>query len=75
MAGAAADYAFDGPHLLGLEGLNPLQITSILDLADRYADLARAGKRGEPRLAGKTVINRGPCRASRSPPNGSAPMW
>ena len=57
MAGAAADYAFDGPHLLGLEGLNPLQITSILDLADRYADLARAGKRGEPRLAGKTVIN------------------
>ncbi|MEL6955530.1 MAG: aspartate carbamoyltransferase catalytic subunit [Pseudomonadota bacterium] len=57
MARIDAEYAFKGPHLLGLMGLDPLQLTSILDKADHYAELARAGQRGAPRLAQKTVIN------------------
>jgi len=57
MARIDAEYAFKGPHLIGLMGLNPLQLTSILDRADHYAELARAGRRGEPLLRNKTVIN------------------
>ncbi|MEO0816210.1 MAG: aspartate carbamoyltransferase catalytic subunit [Pseudomonadota bacterium] len=57
MARIDAEYAFKGPHLLGLMGLNPLQLTSILDRADHYAELARTGKRGDPVLKNKTVIN------------------
>ncbi|MEL6569983.1 MAG: aspartate carbamoyltransferase catalytic subunit, partial [Pseudomonadota bacterium] len=57
MARIDAEYAFKGPHLLGLMGLNPLQLTSILDRADHYAELARAGTRGDPVLKNKTVIN------------------
>ena len=57
MARAPSDYTFTGPHLLGLMGLNPLQLTSILDKADHYAELARAGQRGAPLLKNKTVIN------------------
>ncbi|MEM0984901.1 MAG: aspartate carbamoyltransferase catalytic subunit [Pseudomonadota bacterium] len=48
---------FNHPHLLGLHGLHRLDIETILDLADRYAGLARAGRRGPPRLKDKTVIN------------------
>lgn len=57
MARIDSDYTFTGPHLLGLMGLNPLQLTSILDKADHYAELARAGERGAPLLKNKTVIN------------------
>jgi aspartate carbamoyltransferase catalytic subunit len=57
MARIDAEYAFKGPHLIGLMGLNPLQLSSILDRADHYAELARAGRRGEPLLRNKTVIN------------------
>ena len=57
MAREQSDYEFTGPHLLGLMGLNPLQLTSILDRADQYAELARAGERGAPLLRNKTVIN------------------
>ncbi len=57
MARIDAEYAFKGPHLIGLMGLNPLQLSSILDRADHYAEMARAGRRGEPLLKNKTVIN------------------
>jgi len=57
MSEAADAYGFKGPHLLGLVGLNPLELTSILDLAESYADLSRAQRRGPPRLEGRTVIN------------------
>ena len=57
MASADDAYAFTGPHLLGLMGLNPLQLTSILDRADTYAQLTRADQRPEPHLKDKTVIN------------------
>ena len=57
MPSAADGYAFEGPHLLGLSGLNRLELESILDLADHYADLARQERRGPARLKDKTVIN------------------
>ncbi|MCI4644517.1 MAG: aspartate carbamoyltransferase catalytic subunit [Hyphomonadaceae bacterium] len=57
MARETSEYTFSGPHLLGLMGLNPLQLTSILDKADQYAAQARAGERGAPVLKNKTVIN------------------
>lgn len=57
MAMAGYTYSFDHEHLLGIEGLHPLDITHILDLADRYADATRAGKRADPVLTGRTVVN------------------
>ena len=35
--------SFRQPHLLGIEPLAPDEITSILDLADRYAEINRVG--------------------------------
>jgi aspartate carbamoyltransferase catalytic subunit len=57
MAMAGYTYSFDHEHLLGIEGLHPLDITHILDLADRYADATRAGIRADPVLTGRTVVN------------------
>jgi len=54
---AGYTYSFDHAHLLGIEGLHPLDITHILDLADRYADATRAGQRADPVLTGRTVVN------------------
>ena len=57
MPGAAHGHVFSGPHLLGLSGLHRLDLESILDLADHYAELSRAERRGPPRLKDRTVIN------------------
>tara|TARA_R110000868_G_scaffold4154_3_gene25192 strand:+ start:6789 stop:7736 length:948 start_codon:yes stop_codon:yes gene_type:complete len=57
MAMAGYSYNFDHEHLLGIEGLHPLDITHILDLADSYADATRAGQRADPILTGRTVVN------------------
>ena len=57
MAMAGYSYNFDHEHLLGIEGLHPLDITHILDLADSYADATRAGQRADPVLTGRTVVN------------------
>ncbi|MEQ8320512.1 MAG: aspartate carbamoyltransferase catalytic subunit [Rhodospirillales bacterium] len=54
---AGYSYNFDHEHLLGIEGLHPLDITHILDLADSYADATRAGQRADPILTGRTVVN------------------
>ncbi|MEQ9435938.1 MAG: aspartate carbamoyltransferase catalytic subunit [Hyphomonas sp.] len=54
---AGYSYNFDHEHLLGIEGLHPLDITHILDLADSYADATRAGQRADPVLTGRTVVN------------------
>jgi aspartate carbamoyltransferase catalytic subunit len=76
---AAYHYSFDHEHLLSIEGLSPLDITHILDLADRYAEATRAGIRPDPVLKGKVVVNlffepsTRTRRASRSPASGSAP--
>ncbi len=57
MASAKQAYTFQHRHLLGIEGLHPLDLTHLLDLAETYADATRAGHRPEPVLQNKTVVN------------------
>ena len=57
MAAASSHYAFTHEHLLGIEGLHPLDIAHILDLADTYAEKTRGGIRPDPVLTGKTIVN------------------
>jgi aspartate carbamoyltransferase catalytic subunit len=44
-------------HLLGIEGLDPLRVTALLDLAESYVLLNRSGKTQRDRLRGRTLIN------------------
>ena len=49
--------SFRARHLLGIEHLAPDEITTLLDLADRYATDNRAGQTHRDVLAGMTQIN------------------
>ncbi len=49
--------AFRARHLLGIEPLSPLEITAILDLAERYVDLNRRTVKAADALAGMTLVN------------------
>ena len=49
--------SFRARHLLGIEPLAPDEITTLLDLADGYAEQNRAGSTPRDRLAGMTQIN------------------
>ena len=53
----AALYPFTHRHLLGIDGLSPLDITHILDLADTYVDQSRRVDKKSDLLTGLTVIN------------------
>ena len=44
-------------HLLGIEPLHPTEITTLLDLADRYAELNRSETKRADALAGLTQVN------------------
>ena len=48
---------FRAQHLLGIEHLHPVEITTLLDLADKYADENKRGIRHKDVLAGLTQIN------------------
>ena len=48
---------FRARHLLGIDHLSPAEITSVLDLADRYVDLNRRTVKSADVLAGMTQIN------------------
>ncbi|WP_068108866.1 aspartate carbamoyltransferase catalytic subunit [Tropicimonas marinistellae] len=48
---------FRGRHLLGIEPLHPIEIATILDLADTYVDLNRGAVKHSDTLAGLTQIN------------------
>ena len=48
---------FNAAHLLGIERLHPTEITTLLDLADRYAEESRQGIQHKDVLAGLTQIN------------------
>ncbi|MTJ84319.1 MAG: aspartate carbamoyltransferase catalytic subunit [Telmatospirillum sp.] len=48
---------FPHRHLLGIEGLGPEEITTLLDLSDRYVEKNRSADRKVNALRGKTVIN------------------
>jgi aspartate carbamoyltransferase catalytic subunit len=47
----------DKSHLLGIEGLNPVAVTALLDLAESYVLLNRSGKTQRDTLRGRTLIN------------------
>ena len=44
-------------HLLGIEGLSPLEVTGLLDLAEKYVALNRAADKKTALLKGRTLIN------------------
>ncbi|WP_099824341.1 aspartate carbamoyltransferase catalytic subunit [Oceaniglobus indicus] len=48
---------FRARHLLGIEHLHPVEITTVLDLADSYVDLNRGARKHGDALAGLTQIN------------------
>ena len=49
--------AFSHRHLLGIEGLSPIDITAILDLAGGYVEQSRRVHKTSDLLSGLTVIN------------------
>ena len=49
--------SFNHRHLLGIEPLAPDEITTILDMADQYADLNRRAHKHGDALTGLTQIN------------------
>ncbi|MCG5056376.1 MAG: aspartate carbamoyltransferase catalytic subunit [Myxococcales bacterium] len=49
--------AFSHRHLLGLEGLSADDLTTVLDLSDRFLEVAERPIKKVPTLRGKTVIN------------------
>ncbi|HYC03691.1 MAG TPA: aspartate carbamoyltransferase catalytic subunit [Azospirillaceae bacterium] len=48
---------FPHRHLLGIEGLSPAEIATILDLADTYVEQNRSPEKKSALLRGKTVVN------------------
>ena len=44
-------------HLLGIEGLSPLEITYLLDQSERFVEVSRGTDRKRSTLLGRTVIN------------------
>jgi len=48
---------FPHRHLLGIEALNPSEISRLLDLANRYADLPKDDEQARRLLRGRTVMN------------------
>jgi len=49
--------AFRHRHLLGIEGLNPLEITTLLDGAEAYVEQNRQADKKKSVLRGRTIIN------------------
>lgn len=54
--GPAADH-FPHPHLLGIDGLSPGEISLILDTAQHYAEKNRSAEKTADSLRGRTVVN------------------
>jgi aspartate carbamoyltransferase catalytic subunit len=48
---------FSQRHLLGIEGLSPLEITALLDLADSAVEISRQVEKKRATLRGRTQIN------------------
>ncbi len=51
------DSVFPHRHLLGIEGLSPLEINRLLDLSDPYVGLNRGPDKVSASLKGRTVVN------------------
>jgi len=50
-------HAFAQKHLLGVEHLSVEELTTILDLGERFLEIAERPIKKVPTLRGKTVIN------------------
>ncbi len=50
-------HRFSHRHLLGIEGLSAADITTVLDLGERFLEIANRPIKKVPTLRGKTVIN------------------
>ena len=57
MALNSANPDFPHRHLLGIEGLSPIEITALLDKAECYVDQNRQANKKSDLLQGRTVIN------------------
>ncbi|MBL8631302.1 MAG: aspartate carbamoyltransferase catalytic subunit [Rhodospirillaceae bacterium] len=51
------DQVFPHRHLLGIEGLTPIEINHLLDLSERYIAVNRSSKKTNESLKGRTIIN------------------
>jgi len=51
------DMTYPHRHLLGIEGLSPLEISYLLDRSERFVEVSRGSDRKGNSLHGKTVIN------------------
>lgn len=51
------DPIFPHHHLLGIEGLSPLEINRLLDLSDPYVEVNRGPNKVSDSLKGRTVVN------------------
>ncbi|MGY8963395.1 MAG: aspartate carbamoyltransferase catalytic subunit [Rhodospirillales bacterium] len=51
------DPVFPQCHLLGIEGLSPLEINHLLDLADPYVEINRNRENASESLKGRTIVN------------------
>ena len=51
------DQVFPHRHLLGIEGLSPLEINYLLDLSEKFIEVNRGPKKISESLKGRTVIN------------------
>ena len=52
-----SEHTFHHRHLLGIQGLGPLEITALLDLADGYVEQNRSVDKRKNLMRGRTVIN------------------
>jgi aspartate carbamoyltransferase catalytic subunit len=52
-----APFVFPHRHLLGIEGLSPLELQALLDLADEQVDVSRQIEKKKTTLRGRTQIN------------------
>ncbi len=57
MQATAIPTVFPHRHLLGIEGLSPLDLAALLDLAERAVDVSRQVEKKRATLRGRTQIN------------------
>ena len=56
-ADAAAILPFPHRHLLGIEGLSPLEIGHLLDQSESYIEVNRKAEKAKSSLRGRTIVN------------------
>ena len=52
-----SSFVLNRPHLLGIEGLSPAEISGLLDLSEEFVDLNRQIEKKRTSLRGRTQIN------------------